>query len=149
MQKDNNEIVKELLNEFKLHRMAIMEMIGDLEKIKRNIDRLIPERLDSRYVRFFEEKVKSITGLFNSLLDMRKELSKNLKDEIELRRKVDAEAEGKDISDIIDIRKIADKIEGFKRKQDALKESAVKTAREETDQISKTIDVTKVSSGGN
>lgn len=143
---ENDKIIADLLNEFREHRDAIMNMIGDLEGIKSQIDRLIPERLDARYVRFFEEKVKSITALFNALLDMRKELTKSLKDEIEIRRKIDITSGGQTLTEIIDIRDIAAKVERFKKKQDQLKGKSIETAKRETDEISRTIDVTKVSS---
>ena len=143
---ENDKIIADLLNEFRDHRNAIMNMIGDLEGIKSQIDRLIPERLDARYVRFFEEKVKSITALFNALLDMRKELTKSLKDEIEIRRKIDITSGGQTLTEIIDIRDIAAKVERFKRKQESLKSKSIETAKKETDEISRTIDVTKVSS---
>lgn len=145
---ENDKIISDLLDEFRDHRNAIMNMIGDLEGIKSQIDRLIPERLDARYVRFFEEKVKSITALFNALLDMRKELTKSLKDEIEIRRKIDITSGGQTLTEIIDIRDIAAKVERFKKKQEKLKDKSIKTAKKETDAISKTIDVTSVSSGG-
>ncbi|MHA1872736.1 MAG: hypothetical protein ACTSVB_01370, partial [Candidatus Heimdallarchaeaceae archaeon] len=80
--------VEHLLEEFNDHRVAIKEMIDELNVIKKNIDRLIPASLDARYIRFFEEKVKSITNLFNSLLDMRKEIVKSVREEIDLRRKL-------------------------------------------------------------
>ena len=143
---ENDKIIADLLNEFREHRDAIMNMIGDLEGIKSQIDRLIPERLDARYVRFFEEKVKSITALFNALLDMRKELTKSLKDEIEIRRKIDITSGGQTLTEIIDIRDIAAKVERFKKKQEQLKGKSIETAKRETDEISRTIDVTKVSS---
>lgn len=145
---ENDKIIAGLLDEFKEHRNAIMGMIGDLEGIKSQIDRLIPASLDARYVRFFEEKVKSITALFNSLLDMRKELSKSLKDEIEIRRKIDITSGGQSITEIIDIRDIAAKVEKFRVTQNRLKEKSLKSAKRETDEISKSIDVTKISSSG-
>ena len=114
---NNEQLVAELLNEFKIHRDAIMDMIGDLEKIKINIDRLLPENLDARYVRFFEEKVKSMTALFNALLDMRKEITKSLKDEIEIRRKVHYAEKARDISDVIDIRGLVNKVEDLQKKK--------------------------------
>jgi len=144
---DNEQIVVQLLDEFKDHRDAIMGMITDLEKIKEHIDRLIPERLDARYVRFFEEKVKSMTALFNALLDMRKEITKNLKDEIEIRRKVVYSEKARDISEVIDIRGLVNKVEDLQKKKDQMRKKHIETAKKETDQIAETIDVTKVSNG--
>ena len=108
---DNDQIIVDLLGEFKDHRDAIMEMIRDIEKLKAKIDTIIPEKLDARYVRFFEEKVKTATEFFKALLEMRKEIQKSLKDEIELRRKIDVKDQSMDITDVIDIRKMADKVE--------------------------------------
>ena len=79
---DNDQIISDLLSEFKEHRDAVMAMILDIEKLKAKIDSLIPDQLDSRYVRFFEEKVKTATEFFKTLLEMRKEIQKSLKDEI-------------------------------------------------------------------
>ena len=114
--------VERLLEEFEDHRNAIKDMIGELDTIKQNIDRLIPTSLDARYVRFFEEKVKSITLLFNSLLEMRKEITKSVREEIDLRRKLEDKGGVEEIENIIDIRKVAKKVESFKEKQQEFKD---------------------------
>jgi len=123
--------IEKLLKEFDDHRVAIKDMIVELNGIKQNIDRLIPTSLDARYVRFFEEKVKSITNLFNSLLEMRKEITKSVREEIDLRRKLDV-SEGKyDLENIIDIRKVAKKVEGFKEEQKKMKDNIERHELEE------------------
>jgi len=127
--------VEKLLNEFDDHRNAIKEMIEELNVIKQSIDRLIPKTLDARYVRFFEEKVKSITALFNSLLEMRKEITKSVREEIEIRRKVETKDGIEDIEEMIDIRKVAKKVEGFKEDQQKFKEKIVRHELEEYDDI--------------
>lgn len=118
-----------LLKEYDDHRLAIKSMIEDLEKIRLRIDILIPDTLEARYVRFFEEKVKSMTGLFNSLLEMRKEIAKSVKDEIEIRRKVKNDEELIDIEDLLDVRSIANKIEDFKIKTKNIQRSRVIQAK--------------------
>ena len=123
MEKDHAE---RLLEEFEDHRKAIKEMIVELNGIKANIDRLIPTTLDARYIRFFEEKVKSITQLFNSLLEMIKEITKSVREEIDLRRKIDAKDGIEEIEDLIDIRKIAEKVETFKVDQQKFKDKIEK-----------------------
>ena len=133
------EIIEELLQEFKKQRNAIMEMITDLETIKKNVDKLFPDSLDARYMRFFEEKVKSVTELFKTLLDMRKEISKNLKDEIDLRRKLEIKDTIEDLEKIIDIRGLANKVESFKKRRDKATEKSIKEAQEATDEISSKI----------
>lgn len=100
-----------LIDEFIQQRNAIKEMIVDLEKIKSRIESLFPESIDKRYVRFFEEKVKSMTELFRIILDMRKEIVKNTKDEFELRRKISGDDGSGDFDSIFDIKKIAERVE--------------------------------------
>ncbi|MHA1623149.1 MAG: hypothetical protein ACTSVO_13535 [Candidatus Heimdallarchaeaceae archaeon] len=139
-----DEKVSALLDEFALHRDEIKKMIEEVDDLRQDIDLLIPKKLDVRYVRFFEEKVKSMTGFFSTLLDMRKEIIKSIKDEIELRRKLGAGDASIDVEGAIDIRSIADKIETFKKSADGLKAKRLKRAKDETDQIVKSVDVTKL-----
>lgn len=99
------EKVDELLAEYQDQRMALKLMIDDLEKIKVKVDTILPERLDNRIVRFFEEKIKTISALFQIVLDVRKEILKSVKDEVEIRTKVSL---GDDIEESLeDIRGLA------------------------------------------
>jgi len=120
-------IIEKLIVQFEDQRTAILQMIDQLESIKQKIDILIPDSLDKRYIRFFEEKVKTITNLFTTLLEMRKEISKNLKEEIEIRRKIVMKEDNFDFESAIDVRKIAEKIESFKHKRDVVKEKLEKS----------------------
>ena len=70
---------------------------------------------------FFEEKVKAATSFFNVLLDMRKEITKSLKDEIDIRRRLELKDKDLDFDELLDIRKLADKVEGFKKKAEKVK----------------------------
>lgn len=82
-----------LFEEFTENRKALHIMITDLEKFKQQVNELFPNKFDNRYKYLFDEKIKAITGFFNSLLDVRKEINKSLKDEIELKRKLEKEEE--------------------------------------------------------
>lgn len=135
----NQQIIQELLSEFKEHRKAVMVMIGDLEKMKVNVDRLFPAKLDARYARFFEEKLKAATELFKTLLEMRKEIQKSLKEEIDLRRKIDVSESDEDIEKVIDIRGLADKVQSFQDKRAKMREETLAKAQRETDEIAKDI----------
>jgi len=140
MDNEKQSIMDELIAEFKIHRNAIMDMIKDLEEIKATINRLIPTTLDSRYVRFFEEKVKTITEVFRTLLDMRKEIQKSLKEEIDIRRKSgSAVGDDDDIEQYLNIRKLADKVEEFKNSKDKIKKDSIKLAQQETDKVASEI----------
>lgn len=133
--KTNDAIIQDLLLEFKTHRDSIMVMIEDIEKLKANVDKIIPEKLDARYVRFFEEKIKTATEFFKTLLEMRKEIQKSLKEEIDLRRKITFDETIDDIEDLIDVRNLVDKVETFKKDKEKLRDQIVQTAQSSTDTI--------------
>lgn len=135
----NQQIIESLLNEFTEHRNAIRQMITDLEELKGNIDRLLPKKLDARYARFFEEKVKSLTEFFKTLLEMRKEIQKSLKEEIDLRRKIDISDGESDVDKMIDIRGLADKVQDFQKKRDEMRKGTIDKAQKETDEIASQI----------
>lgn len=141
---DNDKKITFLLSEFDDHRDALKTMIVDLEKIRERVDTLIPDSLDARYMRFFEEKIKSITGLFNSLLEMRKEITKSVKDEIEIRRKITGDEEMIDIEDLMDVRSMASKIDKFKAEQDKLHKKRMEENKEQT--VDEGIDIPGITS---
>lgn len=114
--------VTQLLAIFETNRNEIMNMISDLEKLKDKLDTIFPETTDARHMRFFEEKIKAISSFFNVLLDMRKEINKSLKDEIELRRRVEGKDAEMDIDSLLDIRAASRKIDSFKDASNKMKE---------------------------
>ena len=129
---EQQERIEFLLKEYDDHREAIKSMITDLEKIRVRIDTLIPDNLDARYMRFFEEKVKSITGLFNALLEMRKEIAKSVKDEIEIRRRIKGDNEDMiDIEDMLDVRSMASKIEQFREETNKVQKRRLKVIKDQ------------------
>jgi len=104
--------IEQLLKEFSEQRDALNKMVTELEVIKSKVDRLFPETLDSRYVRFFNEKVQSATELFKAVLDIRKEIMKSLKDEIEMRKKIELKIDDdEELEKLVDVRSLARKIE--------------------------------------
>lgn len=126
---DSEIIIQSLLDDFQAQRMALLQMVTDVEKLKVDIDKLFPEKLDARYSRFFEDKVKTAVAMFNVLLDIRKELLKTTKDEIDIRRRVVGKG---DLNDLIDVRKLAKKIENFDAKKNRLqqkKEDLIQTQK--------------------
>jgi len=83
-----NEKLHDIINEFAAQRDSLKELVEDLNSIKKHIDNLFPKTLDRRYVHLFEQKMEAITSVFNTLLSVKKEIMKGLKEEFELRRKV-------------------------------------------------------------
>jgi len=110
--------IEQLLKEFSEQRDALNKMVAELEVIKSKVDRLFPETLDSRYVRFFNEKVQSATELFKAVLDIRKEIMKSLKDEIEMRKKFELKIDDdEELEKLVDVRSLARKIEKINESQ--------------------------------
>lgn len=135
----NAQIIERLLIEFQDHRDAVVKMINDIEKLQDKMDKLMPNKLDARYIRFFEEKVKIVTEFFKTLLEMRKEIQKSLKDEIELRRKINLSEKGISVEELIDIRSVAKTIESFRVDKLSLKKETIEKAQRETQEIAKEV----------
>ena len=136
-----NEDIKDyssLVEEFVEQRNSLKKMIEDLEVFKSKIDTLLPDKIDKRFVRYFEEKIKAVTELFKAILDIRKEISKITKDEFELRRKLDVGDDDEDIDGMFDIKKIADKVDKIRKQKVILQQ---KIAEGETKQDSE-LDIT-------
>jgi len=139
----NEEIIDQLLDQFSQHRDAILNMISDLETIKEKVDTIIPDTMDRRYTRYFEEKVKSVTDFFSTMLDMRKEITKSLKDEIELRRKIVIKEGSIALDELIDVRSMADKVEQFQKIVDENKKKQYQTINKskEQEEIEKVVQI--------
>jgi len=84
-----NDKFNDIIEEFAEQRNSLKEMVTDLDDIKIQLDKLFPAKLDKRYMHLFEEKMNAITGVFNTLLSIKKEIMRGLKDEFDLRRKID------------------------------------------------------------
>jgi uncharacterized protein Yka (UPF0111/DUF47 family) len=113
---NKNESIRKLIEEFTENRQALKSMITDLEKLRLNIDKLFPDTLDKRYMRFFEEKIKSATELFKAILDVRKEISKSLKTEIELISKTLFNEDEIELTHQ-ELSKLTDQVDKFKSKK--------------------------------
>lgn len=106
--------VESLLKTYSKNREKLFEMIEELETLKDKLDTIFPEgQLDMRFARFFEEKVKAVTSFFGTILDIRKEINKSLKEEIDI-RKGNKDIE-KEIGDEV-VRALANRIDKFQKK---------------------------------
>ena len=122
-----DSIVSKLLNEFELQRNEIKDMIIEIEKMRVQVSLLFPETIDMRTRKFLEDKVKTMVGFYNVLLDMRKEISKSIKDELEVRRRLtDDEFDPESIDELLDISELSKKVEKFQLQKDAIKRKRIK-----------------------
>ena len=111
-----------LIAEYVEQKNELKKMVAELEKLKVGIEKIFPEKLDARYSRFLEEKIKAVTELFRGILDIRKEISKNIKDEFELRNRynVGGRSEDDDFG-TGDIRSLVRKLEQLNKKDEELR----------------------------
>ncbi len=107
-----------------------------------NVDGIFPDKLDARFKMYFDDKLKAATEFFKVLLDMRKEITKSLKDEIEIRRKIENKEMSIDVEDLLDVRKLSSKVEDFKIQKEKLQ----KKRREDPQLTPKNIDIPGVTS---
>jgi hypothetical protein len=118
MEELESDKIESLLNEIKTVRDSVGVMISDLETLSKKIDTLFPDELSYKSRWVFEEKVKATTEMFKALLEMRKEVTKSLKDEIEIRRKI-INKDTDDLEDLFDIRKLAKRVNAFQKTLDS------------------------------
>jgi hypothetical protein len=113
-----DNVIENLLKEFKEQRDKIKSMILEVEKLSEQVSNLFPEQIDMRTRKFLEDKVKTTVAFFNVLLDMRKEVSKSIRDEVEVRRRMtEEEFNPDDIESMLDIGGMAKQIEKFKEQK--------------------------------
>lgn len=117
-----DSIIVNLLDEFQLQRTAIKDMVVEIEQLRVQVSQLFPETIDMRTRKFLEDKIKAMVGFYNVLLDMRKEISKSVKDELEFRRRMtDDEFDPEDIDELLDISELSKKVEKFQQQKEELK----------------------------
>lgn len=123
MEKNHEDYVSDLLRQFEEQREELKVMVVELEIFKKNLDKLFPEKLDQRYARLFDEKIKVVSEFFKLIVELRKEINKSIKDELEMRRKVNSDGLGKDADDFeVDLQAISKKIAMFNGKKELLLE---------------------------
>jgi hypothetical protein len=128
----DDPIFDNLLREYVDHRREIKLLIVDLEKLRARVEEILPESYDKRYKFIFEEKMKAITILFGTILEMRKEIAKSIKDEFELRKKLIRSDALEDLEDLLDVRKIAKEVDKFRDKKEAIEQKFEELTSTET-----------------
>ena len=115
----NQDKYEQLLNELAKSRDELTEMISDVDKCKETILGVAANTTDYRNRYSKEDRLKTITSFYGTLLALRQEYNRNIISEIELRRKLE---KGDDGEVELDIAKIAKQMEALSKK----KESAIK-----------------------
>lgn len=94
---DKKEITEELLGKLSVNREDLYGMLKTLTKLRGDIDKILPEKMDYKAKFVLEERMKTISSLFNTELSIRKQLDDSIKNEINIRSKQD-EDDDKQIS---------------------------------------------------
>lgn len=137
-----DEKVEQLLADFSVQRNAIQNMIDEVEALRSQVSQLFPDTIDARTRKFLEEKVKTMVGFYNVLLDMRKEISKSIKDEMDMRRRItDEELDLDDVDSLLDIGSLAKKVEKFQDQKIKIQNKRLKNFKGMNELEEKGIDV--------
>jgi cell division protein FtsB len=137
-----DEQIEALLSEFKSQRDEIKGMVEDIEKLRSQVALLFPDSIDARTRKFLEDKVKTMVGFYNVLLDMRKEISKSVKDEMEMRRRLTSEdVDLEDIDSLLDIADLSKTVEKFAAQKEKMQNRRMREHKGISELEEKGIDV--------
>jgi len=100
----NEEKMEKLLSGIEENREHYKSMLNDVEKLRGQIDNLLPSNMDYKKKFLFEERMKTISSILGTELDIRKSLEASYKLEFDLRKKhYDEVDDGENKSDKIDM----------------------------------------------
>ena len=108
--------IQELLEQLSTSREELTKYMGDVDTIRTKVDQIFPSGQDFRNKWALEEKIKTVASLYSTILNIRQEFNKTIKDEIEIRRKITTEKDT--TNQVIDVRAMARMIED-QQKNDA------------------------------
>jgi len=111
----SNPKIEELLKQLSVSRDELLKYMGDVDEIRKKVDSIFPNSQDFRNKFVLEEKIKAASSFYSTLLNIRQEYNKTLKEEIEIRRKLTV---GNDDENNIDVRAVADQVEEHLKKKD-------------------------------
>ena len=110
--------IEELLSQFSESRSQLSAYMEQVDVIRNKVDAIFPTDTDFRNKFVLEEKIKAMSSFFSTLLNIRQEYNKSIKEEIEIRRKLVTSEQGKGKDDV-DMRELAGMVE------DQLKKNAL------------------------
>jgi len=125
MNEDLNQGLKEvlydpaiasLLTQFSESRDQLSQYMVQVDAIRNKVDAIFPTDTDFRNKFVLEEKIKAMSSFFSTLLNIRQEYNKSIKEEIEIRRKLVTNEQGKGKDDI-DMRELAGMVEEHMKNQ--------------------------------
>jgi 4-hydroxyphenylpyruvate dioxygenase-like putative hemolysin len=106
--------IDELLSKFEGSREELLKYLSSLDSIKTNVESIFPQNIDFRNKFVLEEKLKTLSSFYSTMLNVRQEYNRTLKDEIMLRQK--SIVENDDEKDI-DYRIVAEEVEKIQKEK--------------------------------
>jgi len=114
---DQNPKIEELLSQLSESRTKLSEYMADVDTIRKKVDSIFPTSQDFRNRFVLEEKIKAASSFYSTLLNIRQEFNKTLKEEIEIRRKLESKEVGEDE---VDVRAVADQVEQMMKEKESV-----------------------------
>lgn len=85
--KDQDHDYFGLVEQLIKNRSELQDMIIDLKEFRKNLDILLPKKLDYRHKFLMEERMKAVTSILATELAIRKSIDSSLRTEFEFHRK--------------------------------------------------------------
>jgi hypothetical protein len=104
----SNPKIDELLQHLSESRDELSKYMLDVDNIRKKVDCIFPTTQDFRNKFVLEEKIKAASSFYSTLLNIRQEYNKTIKEEIEIRRKIQS---GVEDDQEIDVRAVAEQVE--------------------------------------
>lgn len=111
---EQNPKIDELLIQLSDSRTELSNYMKDVDGLRKKIDGIFPSTQDFRNKFVLEEKIKAASSFYSTLLNIRQEYNKTIKEEIEIRRKIESSVVD---NEDIDVRSIADQVENHLKKK--------------------------------
>jgi hypothetical protein len=112
---NNDARYEQLIDKLTINQSEYENMLTEIVETRKIVNQLFPKKLDYGKKFLMEERMKAITGVFDTELGIRKQLEASIKTEIELRRKLSGEeVTDKEMiySDAKELAKAIEKLEG-------------------------------------
>lgn len=130
LEQSYDPVIDNLLKEYSDSRKELSRYMESVDGLREKVNSIFPETTDFRNRFVLEEKIKAASSFFSTLLNIRQEYNKSIKEEIELRRKLFTLTQEEDLNED-DIRDIADMIEEHVKKSKPKKKSSSKNSKKE------------------
>jgi hypothetical protein len=96
----NDVTLDSLIRLYEDNRDQIKQLVDRLEKLTNDVDNLLPKEYNGRTRFIFEDRIKLITQLFDTILRYRSELAKLLEKEIMIRKDIFSMSDEDIVNDI-------------------------------------------------